>query len=265
MARNQGEARSPGKPVRPAGNAGRAVVLRKVAAIAMLAVLAGTLYLITLRFPMPVRTTREFVPLVLPIFVAAASLLWNRYWGRWLALAVAWAAAPWAAIVTFDRSLSATAAGAAGLAAIGLLLLSLSGRGMRERFEGRAKTVDWAGPRMRLLRWTIVANLVTALQLLIFAVLYDFALNRQAAGFVAFLAGGLFGVVLLARQKTAGLLLVWLCSILMVPAGILFIAGFARSPADALLFGFLLSPGVILGWTTMFVFGRPVWRFLRAG
>jgi hypothetical protein len=32
-----------------------------------------------------------------------------------------------------------------------------------------------------------------------------------------------------------------------------------------MLFGAIFLPGVLTGWASLFAFGKPMWRYLRAG
>ena len=77
-------------------------------------------------------------------------------------------------------------------------------------------------------------------------------------------AGGRPPVMGNGRQKTAGLLLVWLCCLLILPVGVFFVQASAADVAEATLFATMFLPGVVTGWATGFVFGRPVWRYLRS-
>jgi hypothetical protein len=80
----------------------------------------------------------------------------------------------------------------------------------------------------------------------------------------ATMAGLIAGVVLVARQLTAGLLLLWLCCIAIIPVGAVFVLSEATGVGDAFLFAAALLPGALTGWATVFVFGRPLIRFLRS-
>ena len=77
------------------------------------------------------------------------------------------------------------------------LLVSLSGRAMFERYEGNAAT-DWSGPRMGLVRWTIILNMASALGLFLFVVVYRYAIGWHVAIPAVLLAG------LLARRTAPG-------------------------------------------------------------
>jgi hypothetical protein len=145
-----------------------------------------------------------------------------------------------------------------------VLLVSLSGRTMFGRYEGNAAT-DWRGPRMGLVRWTIILNLASALGLFLFVVIYRYAIQWHVAIPAALLAGLVIGVLLLARQKTAGLLLVAVSCILFVPAGTYFVWKEASDTGEMYVFAAAFLPGIIAGWACLFAFGKPLGRALRAG
>jgi hypothetical protein len=203
--------------------------------------------------------------LLIPLGLTIVGVALEKLWGRWLALAGAIAVLPWALVLTFGLPRGApltqqTIALVASLA----LLVSLSGRAMFERYEGRAAT-DWNGPRMGLVRWTIILNMASALGLFLFVVVYRYAIGWHVGIPAALLAGLVAGVLLLARQKTVGLLLVALSCILFVPAGTFFVWKEASHTGEVYLFAAAFLPGIIAGWACLFAFGRPIWRVLRAG
>jgi hypothetical protein len=203
--------------------------------------------------------------LLVPLAGSIAGLVTGRYWARWLGLAIAIAVLPWAFVITFvpEPGLPVPA-GAGALATAVALLAALAGRGMAARYEGRSKSIDWVGPRMRWLGWTVIGNLASVLTLLLFVVAYPFRFAWHMALLGAVMAGLIAGVVLLARRLTAGLLLVWLCCIAIIPIGAMFVMSEATSAGEALLFAAALLPGALTGWATVFVFGRPLIRFLRS-
>ncbi len=204
--------------------------------------------------------------LLVPLVPTIVGLVWEKPWSRWLALAGAVAVLPWAAFLTFGMpwGTSLMRQAALALGASLAVLLSLSGRTMFGRYEGRSAT-DWTGPRMGLVRWTIILNLASALELFVFVVAYRYAIDWHAAITAGLLAGQLVGVLLLARQKTAGLLLVAISCILFVPAGTYFVWAEARHTGEIYLFAALFLPGVLAGWACLFAFGRDVWRVLARG
>jgi hypothetical protein len=243
------------------------VTARKVAAIIALAVLAG---LIVTAGVEPGGDGGRLVPalwgLLVPLLFAAAALLRDRHWGRWLGLAAGLAVVPWAAAFLIGpgpglprwRPLLAFGAGA-------VLLASLTGRAMLERYEGRVKAVDWRGPRMGLVRWTVICNLSSVISLYAFVTAYQ---HRTAGALVvpgALLAALVAGVLLLARQKTLGLLLVAVSCVSFLPAGGYFVWREAADAGEAVLFAAAFLPGIVAGWACLVGFGRPIVRFLRSG
>ena len=203
---------------------------------------------------------------LVPLAAAIVAIILNRPWGRWLALAVAVAVLPWAAALTFGETYGAPRIRPAiALGSASALLLGLTGRTVFRGFEGAVEGIDWSGPRMTLVRWTIILNLASVLGLFLFAVFYRPRVAWHAAIPGSLLIGLLVGVLLLARQRTAGLLLVALCCLLFVPAGGYFVAHEARYAGEALLFGALFAPGVLAGVTTLIAFGRPLIRAIRTG
>jgi hypothetical protein len=204
--------------------------------------------------------------LLVPLGLTILGLALDKIWGRWLALAGAAAVIPWAAFLTFGMPPGAllTRQAALALAASLAVLLSLSGRAMVERFEGRG-AADWTGPRMGLVRWTIILNLASALQLFLFLVAYRYTIGWHAVIPAGLLAALLAGVLLLARQKTVGLLLVALGCVLFVPAGTFFVWREARHTGEIYLFAALFLPGVLAGWACLSAFGRDLWWALTRG
>lgn len=199
-----------------------------------------------------------------PLAATIVAIILNRPWGRWLALALAVAVLPWAAALTFGETYGASRVRPAiALGSTAVLLIGLTGRTAFGGFEGAAEGLDWSGPRMGLVRWTIILNLASGLGLFLFAVFYQPRIAWHAAIPASLLAGLLAGVLLLARQRTAGLLLVALCCLLFVPAGAYFVAQEARYAGEALLFGGLFAPGVVTGVATLLAFGKPLLRALR--
>jgi hypothetical protein len=247
---------------------GSAVIYRARQTLAILALLSLGGLIVTLERgsygvdPRLVVATRLLlIPLGLTIF----GLALEKFWSRWLALAGAIAVLPWAFVLTFGLPRGAplmqqTIALVASLA----LLVSLSGRAMFERYEGNAAT-DWHGPRMGLVRWTIILNTASALGLFLFVVVYRYAIEWHVAIPAVLLAGLVVGVLLLAKQKTAGLLLVALSCFLFVPAGAFFVWKEASYTGEIYLFAAAFLPGIIAGWACLVAFGGPMSRALRAG
>jgi hypothetical protein len=242
------------------------VGVRKTIAILALSALGG---LIITSNPLgPVGPDRQLVSavrwLLLPLGVTIAGLVLDRPWGRWVAIATGIAVLPWSVALTFGETYGAsTTRPTIALVASLLLLVSLPGRAMFERFEGRIKDLDWRGRRMSLLRWTIICNIAAALALYPFVTAYEARIAWHIAIPAVLLAGLVLGVLLLAYQKTAGLLWVALCCLLFVPAGAYFVSQEASHAGEAVLFASLFAPGVLTAWASLIAFGRPILSALR--
>jgi len=77
------------------------------------------------------------------------------------------------------------------------------------------------------------------------------------------ISGILTGVLLLASQKTSGLILVALSCVLFVPGGAYFVWQEASHTGEMYLFAAAFLPGIISGWACVFAFGKPMWAVLR--
>jgi hypothetical protein len=212
------------------------------------------------------RTGAAVWVLLAPLLITMAGLLRERYWSRWLALAAGIAVLPWAFVLVvapgfgMDMCPQQMALGASAL-----LLLSLVGRTMFERYEGRADQADWAGRRMTLVRWTIICNVASVLALYLFVAAYDYRAEWHLLVPALLLVVLLLGLLMLAHQRTAGILLVALCCVLLLPAGAYFVATEARTSGEGILFAAIFLPGILTGWATLLVFGKPMLRYLRSG
>jgi len=242
------------------------ILLRKVTAIAALLALGGLI--VTLERgaygvnPGLVIATRA---LLLPLGVTIIGLALEKHWGRWMGLAAAVSVLPWAAYLTFGLPpgvplMQQTIA----LIASVLLFVTLLGRAMFERYEGRAPT-DWSGRQMGLVRWTLILNLASAVGLFVFVAVFGYSSNWHLAVPAVLLVGLIVGVLLLARQKTGGLLLVALSCVLFIPAGVFFVWKESSWAGGAHIFAATFLPGVLAGWACLVAFGKPVWRALRSG
>jgi hypothetical protein len=201
-----------------------------------------------------------------PLAVAIVAVLLSRPWGRWLALATAVAVLPWAGALTFGETYGApTTRPAIARGSAARVLLSLTGRTAYRGFEGSARNIDWSGRRMTLVRWTLILNLASGFGLFLFAVFYQPRVAWHALIPGTLFIGTLAGVLLLARQRTAGLLMVALCCLLLVPAGGYFVAREASYTGEAVLFWTIFAPGVLVGFATLTAFARPMARALRSG
>jgi peptidoglycan/LPS O-acetylase OafA/YrhL len=240
------------------------VLLRKVVAVGALLALAGLIWTLERGSygvnPRLVIATRV---LLFPLGVAITGVLLEQYWGRWLALAAALVVLPWALVLTFGLPPGVPLRQQTiALIASGLLLLTLSGRVMFERYEGRAAT-DWTGLRMGLVRWTIILNMASAAALFLFVALYRYTIEWHVVLPAVLLVALVAGVLMLTRQKTLGLVLVALACVLFVPAAAFFVWMESSYAGGVRIFAMSFIPGVVAGWACLFAFGRPIWRTLR--
>jgi hypothetical protein len=241
------------------------ILIRKLTALLSLAALGGLILTLERGFyGVNPRFVTVAYSLLVPLGLTVIGLLLEKAWARWLALAGAIAVLPWAVVLTFGlpRGAPLLQQGIA-LAAALLLLLSLSGPAMFERYEGKAE-MDWCGARMNLVRWTIILNLASAMGLLLFVAVYRYVIQWHVAIPAILLLGLVVGVLLLARQKTGGLLLVALSCLLFLPAGVFFVWREASHTGEVYLFAAMFLPGVVAGWACLFSFGKPIWRALRS-
>ena len=241
------------------------IQLRKVVAVGALLALAGLIWTLERGSygvnPRLVIATRV---LLIPLGAAIVGLALEKYWGRWMALAAAVVVLPWAVFLTFGLPpgvpmMQQTIA----LVASALLLATLSGRAMFERYEGRSAT-DWSGPRMGLVRWTIILNISSAVALFLFVAVYRYTIEWYVAFPAVLIVALMAGVLLLARQKTLGLVLVALSCVLFVPAAVLFVWKESTYAGGVRVFAMSFIPGVLAGWACLFAFGGPVRRALRS-
>jgi hypothetical protein len=241
------------------------IQLRKLIAVGALLALAGLIWTLERGSygvnPRLVIATRV---LLIPLGATIIGLVLEKYWGRWLALAAAVVVLPWAIVLTFGLPSGAPLGQQTiALVASGLLLVTLTGRAMFERYEARAAT-DWSGPRMGLVRWTIILNIASAVALSLFVAVYRYTIEWHVAFPAVLIVALLVGVLLLARQKTLGLVLVALSCVLFVPAAVFFVWMESSYAAGVRIFAMSFIPGVVAGWVCLFAFGRPVWRALRS-
>ena len=203
-------------------------------------------------------------PLLLPLAVTMVGVVRGRYWSRWVALAAALAVLPWATILVLTPGDPGfTTRAAIALVASLLLLLSLLGRPMFDRYEGSARHVDWSGHRMSLVRWTIVFNLASLLNLYLFIAGYRYRVEWHIVIPAMVLVGLTFGLLLLQRQKTVGLLVVALSGLLFLPAGGYFVWKEATYAGEATLFAVLFLPGILAAGATLLAFAGPMYRYFR--
>ena len=188
--------------------------------------------------------------LLVPLTITIGGLAVEAYWSRWLAVTPTYGHPALPRLLLLAASL--------------LLLASLTGRSMFARYEGRAGGTEWSGRLMGLVRWTIICNVASVLSLYLFVVAYDYELAWQFAILATLFGGLVAGVLLLAKGRTIGILLVALCSVCFVPVGSLFVWQEATYPGEAILFAAIFLPGVLTAWASLVAFGRPIWRFLAS-
>jgi len=209
--------------------------------------------------------------LLIPLATTIAGVLLERRWGRWLALAGAVAVLPWALVLTVAPLGLPILPQSVALAAAIVVLASLTGKTVAGRYETPSRagsTSSRAGStskRMTLVTWTIVCNVASILMLYLFVGAYDYGVQWHLEMTATLLAGLLLGVLLLARDKTIGIVLVGLCCILLLPAGAYFVSREARYAGETVLLALAFLPGIVTGWACLLAFGRPMWRFLRGG
>jgi hypothetical protein len=236
-----------------------------VAALTMLAVLIVT----ASRSGIAGNTDRLVLALrvlLVPLVITMGGVLASRAWGRWAALAAGLAVLPWstAFVLTADPMIPLTPPVLALTASLALLG-SLSGRAMVDHFEGETHLMALPSPLGRVVRWTVIGNVAAAIVLYFFVAAYEYRVSWRMAIPGLLLLGLVVGVLLLARGRTLGLVLVGGSCVLFVPAGGYFVWTEAASIAEAMLFIVAVLPGVVMGWVSVVVFGKPLWRFARAG
>lgn len=241
------------------------VRMRKTAAFAALLALGGLVVILSPRTQLDGygRFELAVTALLLPLVAAMAGILLEAFWARWLALAIGVAVLPWSLVLTVVPLGLPIRRQAVALAAALLLLLSMAGRTMLARYEGRSESTDWTGRRMGVVRWTIVCNIASILFLYLFTAVYDYRVDWVLALPAALMLGMIGGVVLLARGKTLGVLAVAVSCLLLVPAGTCFVWTEANHVGEIVLFALSFLPGILTGLASLIVFGGPMWRFLR--
>jgi hypothetical protein len=242
---------------------------RLVLAIAVLGVLAGLLIenVLGMRFARnPI--SQWSLPIALVLVGTILGLVARSGWARWVGLAAGVTTtiiAGFLLLFTNVPSLNQPRMLAFFLGPV--LLLSLSGRRMFAAFEGKDGSADDA--RRKVVRWAVVTNIASLAALLFENILFVRELAKPAfTGSVVLsvsaMAALLLGVVLLARGKTAGLLVLaggcvaLVTSLFQVPA-----MGPDTNPALIMLVA-SVAPGLIFGLLAAAIYARPIWRFLRA-
>lgn len=184
--------------------------------------------------------------LLVPLLAVGFGVARGAKWGTNLGLAVSLAVLPWATVLTLTPSFGAPITRqVVALIGSGVLLLALL---FPTRSDGVRRPGADDRPRVgksRWIRWCLVLNLVSALNLYLFVIAYAFGASWQLLTLGALLVGLLVGLGLLARNVTGGLLVLALFAILVVPGSALFVAAEAKSTGEAWLFVFLVAPGVV--------------------
>jgi hypothetical protein len=199
------------------------------------------------------------------VVVGTVGFAQGAWWGRMVPFA-------WSASVSLVTVMAVVSGAdlAGWFLAGGLLLMGcVAGRQMFERYEGQAPApLDWRQPGMGLVRIALVANLhaflvaVTIVPMLRFTqscIFEGFDTSPLMAVCLAMTAILLVGVVLLARQRTAGLLLVAVSAV-GLPLVLLTRRSHGESP---LILALLLAPGILCGWLALGRFLPGMVRLLR--
>jgi len=181
-----------------------------------------------------------------------------------LLLAAALAVLPWATVLVLTPGVGGFRARAAiALIASLLLLSSLLGRRMFDRYEGSARHMHWSGRRMSLVRWSIVFNLASLLNLYLFVAAYRYRVEWHIVIPALVLGGLILSLLLLAHQKTVGILAVALSGLLFLPAGAYFVGKEATYSGEAALFALLFLPGILAAGATLLAYGGPMYQYFR--
>jgi hypothetical protein len=159
------------------------------------------------------------------------------------------------------------------LAGAVLLRLCLAGKEMFARYEGQAPPAfDWTRPGMRLVRAALIANLCAFLGGVTLApAIFEWsrfthqhqtlAPGTMLMACLVMTAVMLVAVMLLARQRTAGLLLL---AVAAIGVPLTLIANRAvYDTATALIFLALFGPGIVCGWLALGRFVPGMVRLLR--
>jgi len=247
-------------------------IARKVVAVALMAGSAGRLVALISgsRFG---TDEAGLVAVAVVLVVGTVALAIGAWWARLLALAWGGSAAIMAgvALASDVPSMLPYLVGAL------VLLGCLAGKAMFDRYEGTAPPpIDWTQPGMGVVRAAVVTNLCGFLGGVAFApALFAFQSGRgylhqptHSPDPTALLAIGLtlaatmlVGVVLLAKQRTAGLLVVVLAAV-GLPLALISNPG-ALDGGAAPVFAGLFGPGILCGWIALGRYLPRMIRFLR--
>ena len=201
--------------------------------------------------------------LLLPLACSVIGLFKGAYWSRWLALSAGIAVFPWAFVLTFlGEGVVPVVRPAIALISSSLLLCSLPGKVMFERYEGRFSVLKWQGLRMGLIRWAIICNGASILSLYLFVSAYQYRVAWHLFAMLSLLVSLMIGTLLLSQQIVMGLVVVALCCISFGPAGLYFIAREATYTGEAVLFIAIFSPGILTGLAVLLAFWNPIRKAL---
>jgi hypothetical protein len=244
--------------------------LRKAAAVLLMAGSAvGLLVLFLWRGP--ALASSGLLVVAAALVLGTVGLARGAWWGRMVPIAWSTSVAV-LSVVALTRNVS----GFDGLLAGAILLrVCVAGNAMFARHEGQAPPgLDWTRPGMRLVRAAVTANLGAFLGGVTYSLaMFDEPVPRATCCWgpcphyhfptvpfcvcLAMSALMLVGVVLLARQRTAGLLPAAVSAV-VVPV-VLIANHHVLGGEWALIFG----PGIVCGWLALGRFLPAMARFLR--
>jgi hypothetical protein len=265
----------------------RGMRLRRIAAIVLLAAVAAFwlaalvsallrpstigLFYVGPAWVAPLQHGLAFSLVLAAIVGLARSWWWARMWT--FSLAFAALAQVFINYLSFPsvRELSLVTGWAAAL------LVCLAGRRFRAHHEARTAGLDWEAPGMGVLWWAIVLNgatmvllplkLIAAWQISVgcFGPHHGPIDHQAPAYWPSVLVAGLLlvGLLLLARQKTAGLLLTASASVAL-PLVLAQTLRESFSLFDARMELLPAVPGLLAAWLALGVWARPLWRLLRS-
>ncbi|HXU83725.1 MAG TPA: hypothetical protein VN914_20165 [Polyangia bacterium] len=243
--------------------------IRKLLAVFLMAVSGGGIVALLSRDGLD-RGSIGFIGIIAALAVGTLALARGVWWGRLLPMGWSLAVAMVSSVAAADGAPFALHM----LAGAVLLRACLAGREMFSRYEGAAPPpMDWTRRGMRLVRVAVEANLCAFLGAVAFAPdIYRFSSSRFPAvagldptvllvGCLAMTAVMLVGVILLARLRTAGLLLVAVAAVgipLIVLGNRDVLAG-----RGGYMMAAVFGPGLVCGWLALFRFLPGMVRLLR--
>jgi hypothetical protein len=259
----------------------RAVSVRIAVAVGLLAIGAGLLGTWLLgKWPFvfnPFHDTRHVLFLLTVTLVTAAALPFRFVWARWIALGLGVGGllsgglnainvlSHWHAPLS-TRQAPFTWLYLIGCGWAGAIALSLAGRQLREAFlERHDPTGLWASQHrvVRMVRWTILGNLVAAPMLLVFA--WSQPVVPQTVDTALWLAGLLIlGTMLAMARKVAGALLLTVAGLgLFAQTAATYLLATPAWKSVTLYYAVFWLPGAALSLACAVVLAAPLWRLLR--